>query len=66
MASLSNRKPNADELRDGVKWSACSEKGLKLCPFRPVSFVDPLKDRSGDFRITDRILHHEHQNRKTN
>ena len=28
-------------------------KGLKLCPFRPVSFVDPLKGRCGDFRITD-------------
>jgi hypothetical protein len=43
-------------------------KGLRKCPFRPVSFVDSLKGGSGDFRITDprRILHHEHQNRKTN
>jgi hypothetical protein len=28
-------------------------KGLKQCPFCPVPFVGPLKDRSDDFRITD-------------
>jgi hypothetical protein len=68
--SVARSLPRAKALRlvRGVKMESMLRKGLKLCPFRPVSFVDPLKGRSGDFRITHprRILHHEHQNRKTN